>query len=178
MTRKQRLCQRHRAPLDRYIFISISRMFLKLYRRETSHMGHIFHNDVLAYTLENARPTWYRVNWNAPVCFARANRSPMRELYSEKKDIRDTHMCDATEKEQELIIDYGVEKSSNISHQPCIFRYSKIICTINIFMFADNISFWGIISSSIKSSYILYFSLKSLTVQILLAIFYEYAKKF
>lgn len=29
LTRKQRLCQRHRAPLDRYIFISISRMFLK-----------------------------------------------------------------------------------------------------------------------------------------------------
>lgn len=85
LTRKQRLCQRHRAPLDRYIFISISRMFLKPYRRGTSHMGHIFHNDVLAYTLENARPTWYRVNWNAPVCFARANRSPMRELYSKKK---------------------------------------------------------------------------------------------
>lgn len=112
LTRKQRLCQRHRAPLDRYIFISISRMFLKPYRRGTSHMGHIFHNDVLAYTLENARPTWYRVNWNAPVCFARANRSPMRELYSEKKNIRYTrHTCDATEKEQELIIDYGVEKS-------------------------------------------------------------------
>lgn len=34
LTRKQRLCQRHRAPLDRYIFISISRMFLKPYSAE------------------------------------------------------------------------------------------------------------------------------------------------
>lgn len=127
LTRKQRLCQRHRVPLDRYIFISISRMFLKLYRRGTSHMGHIFHNDVLPYTLENARPTWYRVNWNAPVCFARANRSPMRELYSEKKiNKRYTrHTRDATEKEQELIIDWW---SWKIAGMPILKAYLYYKC--------------------------------------------------
>lgn len=160
LTRKQRLCQRHRAPLDRYIFISISRMFLKPYSRETSHMGHIFHNDVLAYTLENARTTWYRVNWSAPLCFARANRSAMREhsLVSPKrkkekikKKIYETHVW-RNGKEQKLITGRGIEKIAVACADIRLFAlqiffvssaiYSVVIYTFSIYIhYTRNIKF-------------------------------------